>query len=50
MAVLTERRGEAGKAANAALEGELKPETRESVRELIELAERVLRRRRLLRG
>jgi hypothetical protein len=50
MAVLTERRGEAGKAANAALEGELEPETRESVRELIELAERVLRRRRLLRG
>lgn len=50
MAVLEGRRSEAGAAANAALQGELEPETRESVRELIEVAERVLRRRRVLRG
>ncbi len=50
MAVLAERRREAGDAANAALRGELDDETREQVRELIELCERVLRRRRVLRG
>ena len=50
MAVLEERRGEAGQAANAALRGDLDPETRQNVRELVELCERVLRRRRVLRG
>jgi hypothetical protein len=50
MAVLEERRGEAGRAANAALRGDLDPQTRQNVRELIELCERVLRRRRVLRG
>jgi hypothetical protein len=50
MAVLEERRGEAGDAANAALRGELDPEAERRVRELIERCERVLRRRRVLRG
>ena len=50
MAVLAERRGEAGDAANAALRGELDAESRQRVRELIQLSERVLRRRRVLRG
>ena len=50
MATLSGRRAEAGEAASAALQGELEPETRESVRELIELSERVLRRRRVLHG
>ena len=50
MAVLEERRSEAGTAANAALRGDLDPQTRQNVRELIELCERVLRRRRVLRG
>jgi hypothetical protein len=48
--ILHERRGEAGEAANQALTGELNPERAESVRELLELCERVLRRRRVLRG
>jgi hypothetical protein len=50
MASLTERRREAGEAANAALYGELTPERLEAVAELLELCERVLRRRRILRG
>jgi hypothetical protein len=50
MAVLEERRREAGDAANAALRGELDAEAERRVRELIELSERVLRRRRVLRG
>ena len=50
MAVLMERRGEVGNAANAALRGELDASTAESVRELLAIAERVLRRRRVLRG
>lgn len=50
MAVLEERRQQAGQAANAALRGDLDQPTRENVRELIELCERVLRRRRVLRG
>jgi hypothetical protein len=50
MAVLEARRHEVGQAANAALRGELEAEARDGVRELVELCERVLRRRRLLRG
>lgn len=50
MATLTERRGEAGEAANAALGGELTSAQDHDVRELLELCERVVRRRRVLRG
>lgn len=50
MAELQARRGEAGEAANAALRGDLDAERRQQVSELIELCERVLRRRRVLRG
>ena len=50
MAVLSERRGEVGNAANAALRGEIDEASAESVRELLPVAERVLRRRRVLRG
>lgn len=50
MAQIEARRQEAGEAANAALRGELDPERSRQVRELIELCERVVRRRRVLRG
>lgn len=50
MAELEARRKEAGGAANAALRGELGAEAERSVRELTEISERVLRRRRVLRG
>ncbi|HET9197590.1 MAG TPA: hypothetical protein VFN92_04960 [Solirubrobacterales bacterium] len=50
MAALAERRSEAGEAANAALEGDLSAERRQRVEELLKLSERVLRRRRVLRG
>ena len=50
MATLSQRRGEVGELANAALEGELGPAQVESVAELVAIAERVLRRRRVLRG
>ncbi|HEX3174113.1 MAG TPA: hypothetical protein VHQ43_07830 [Solirubrobacterales bacterium] len=50
MATLEARRGEAGEAANQALRGDLSDETERQVRELVETAERVLRRRRVLRG
>jgi hypothetical protein len=50
MAALYEQRGKAGEAANAALKGELGPAERSVVRELLETCERVLRRRRVLRG
>lgn len=50
MGTLNERRSEAGVAANAALGGELDAEQTRQVRELLELCERVLRRRRVLRG
>jgi hypothetical protein len=50
MAALETRRHEAGEAANAALRGELDSERARQVRELIELSERVIRRRRVLRG
>lgn len=50
MAMLDARRKEAGAAANAALRGELDADTAHSVSELTEICERVLRRRRILRG
>lgn len=50
MATLQARRSEAGDAANMALKGDLNPEHRRNVEELLELCERILRRRRVLRG
>jgi hypothetical protein len=50
MATLEGRRAEVGEAANIALRGDLDDERERSVRESIEIAERVLRRRRVLRG
>lgn len=50
MGTLQERKSEAGAAANAALEGELSEEQETHVKELLEVCERVLRRRRVLRG
>jgi hypothetical protein len=50
MGTLSGRRSEVGEAANAALRGELSAEQMAAVRELLELCERVLRRRRILRG
>lgn len=47
---LRENRREAGEAANAALAGELPPERLAQVEELVTVCERVLRRRRVLRG
>lgn len=50
MTTLQERRAEVGNAANAALQGELNEEQRRQVEELLGISERVLRRRRVLRG
>jgi hypothetical protein len=50
MAQIEARRDEVGEAANAALRGELDAERSQQVKELVELCERVLRRRRVLRG
>jgi len=50
MAELESRRGEVGGAANAALRGDLSLDEERSVVELTEVCERVLRRRRVLRG
>lgn len=50
MAELGKRRSEAGQAANEALHRSLDVEHERQVRELIEICERVLRRRRVLRG
>lgn len=50
MAELEARRGEAGEAANAALRGDLSLDDERRVAELTEICERVLRRRRVLRG
>jgi hypothetical protein len=50
MATLQERRHEAGEAANAALGGDLTSAQSHSVRDLMAISERVLRRRRILRG
>lgn len=50
MATLEARKSEVGAAANAALRGDLSDEQARQVHELVELCERVLRRRRILRG
>jgi hypothetical protein len=50
MAQLEARRGEVGEAANLALRGDLDAESKRNVRELLEICERVLRRRRVLKG
>lgn len=50
MAALEAGRGKAGEAANAALRGDLDDERERGVREMVELCERVLRRRWVLRG
>jgi hypothetical protein len=50
MATLNSRRGEAGEAANAALGGALASAQARQVRELLEICERILRRRRILAG
>ena len=50
MATLQAHRKEAGDAANEALHGELNSTKLSSVRELLDVCERVLRRRRVLRG
>jgi hypothetical protein len=50
MAQLEARRREAGEAANVALRGELDPASEGNIGELLEICERVLRRRRVLRG
>jgi hypothetical protein len=50
MAELEARRTEAGKAANAALRSELSADDERKVTELVEICERALRRRRVLRG
>jgi hypothetical protein len=50
ISTLSERKSEAGDAANSALQGDLGTEQRAQVEELLQLSERVLRRRRVLRG
>jgi hypothetical protein len=50
MGTLSERRHEAGEAANRALNGELGAVAEQNVEQLVEICERVLRRRRILRG
>ncbi len=50
MAELSSRRTEVGEAANAALSGELGDEQARQVSELLAICERILRRRRILRG
>ena len=50
MAQLQTRRSEAGSAANEALHGDLSSPNLNAVRDLLDLSERVLRRRRVLRG
>jgi hypothetical protein len=50
MAALEARKREIGDAANMALKGDLNEESTRNVEELLALSERVLRRRRVLRG
>jgi len=50
MATLDARRREAGEVANVALRGDLSADQANRVRELTEICERVIRRRRVLRG
>jgi hypothetical protein len=48
MTTLTSQRHEAGKLANAALEGDLNPAQLSTLHELLAISQRVLRRRRVL--
>jgi hypothetical protein len=50
MTTLEDRRREAGDLANSALRGDLDDQATDQLRELLETCERVLRRRRVLRG
>lgn len=50
MGMLQEHKSEAGAIANAALEGEITSSQRTEVQELLEICERILRRRRILCG
>jgi hypothetical protein len=50
MGLLGSRRSQVGEVANAALQADLSVEQRRQVQELLEICERVLRRRRILRG
>lgn len=50
MATLSTRKTEAGTAANTALQGDLNNQQLTQIEELLKLSERVLRRRRVLRG
>lgn len=50
MGVLNERKSEVGNVANAALQGEPSSEQRANVEDLLQICERILRRRRVLRG
>jgi hypothetical protein len=50
MGELEARRGDVGRAADAALRGDLDAESEQRTRETLEICERVLRRRRVLRG
>lgn len=50
MGTLGARKRELGEAANAALEGSLSATERQHVKELLEISERILRRRRVLQG
>ncbi len=50
MGLLQERKSEVGAMANAALEGEINQDQQAQMEELLEVCERVLRRRRVLRG
>jgi hypothetical protein len=50
MGELEARRRQIGRAANAALHGDVSAEDQERVRDVLEICERVMRRRRVLRG
>ena len=50
MGALQERKVKAGEAANAALGGDLTAEQQEDLKGLLEISERILRRRRIIRG
>lgn len=50
MGLLDERKSEVGEIANAALQGALSSEQRAQVEELLKVSERIIRRRRVLRG
>lgn len=50
MGTLQERKHEVGEIANAALEGEITSEQKQQVEDLLKICERILRRRRVLRG